>query len=213
MKQTNVKILTLVAAIALALACTAGATLAWLTDTTTPVTNTFTTAGIDVKLIETMKPDGTEVAAGVTDWSAQMIPGYTYSKNPKVTVKANSVDCYLFVKFEETSNHSTYLTYTSTLTTANGWTQGTGGGEGGNGVPTNVWFREVTSSTSDQSWELLKDNQVKISESLTKDSMPTAEKAPKLTYTAYASQLYKSSGTKFSAVEAWNNINPTTSTT
>lgn len=212
MKQTNVKILTLVAAIALALACTAGATLAWLTDTTPEVKNVFTTADIGVTLTETFNTD-TDNDNKNDAWKAQLIPGYTYSKNPKVTVKANSVDCYLFVKFEETSNPSTYLTYTSTLTTANGWTQGTGGGEGGNGVPTNVWFREVTSSTSDQSWELLKDNQVKISESLTKDSMPTAENAPKLTYTAYASQLYKSSETKFSAVEAWNNINPTTSTT
>lgn len=212
MKQTNVKILTLVAAIALALACTAGATLAWLTDTTPEVKNVFTTADIGVTLTETFNTD-TDNDNKNDAWKAQLIPGYTYSKNPKVTVKANSVDCYLFVKFEETSNPSTYLTYTSTLTTANGWTQGTGGGEGGNGVPTNVWFREVTSSTSDQFWELLKDNQVKISESLTKDSMPTAENAPKLTYTAYASQLYKSSETKFSAVEAWNNINPTTSTT
>lgn len=212
MKQTNVKILTLVAAIALALACTAGATLAWLTDTTPEVKNVFTTADIGVTLTETFNTD-TDNDNKNDAWKAQLIPGYTYSKNPKVTVKANSVDCYLFVKFEETSDPSTYLTYTSTLTTANGWTQGTGGGEGGNGVPTNVWFREVTSSTSDQSWELLKDNQVKISESLTKDSMPTAENAPKLTYTAYASQLYKSSETKFSAVEAWNNINPTTSTT
>lgn len=212
MKQTNVKILTLVAAIALALACTAGATLAWLTDTTPEVKNVFTTADIGVTLTETFNTD-TDNDNKNDAWKAQLIPGYTYSKNPKVTVKANSVDCYLFVKFEETSNPSTYLTYTSTLTTANGWTQGTGGGEGGNGVPTNVWFREVTSSTSDQSWELLKDNQVKISESLTKDSMPTAKNAPKLTYTAYASQLYKSSETKFSAVEAWNNINPTTSTT
>lgn len=212
MKQTNVKILTLVAAIALALACTAGATLAWLTDTTPEVKNVFTTADIGVTLTETFNTD-TDNDNKNDAWKAQLIPGYTYSKNPTVTVKADSVDCYLFVKFEETSNPSTYLTYTSTLTTANGWTQGTGGGEGGNGVPTNVWFREVTSSTSDQSWELLKDNQVKISESLTKDSMPTAENAPKLTYTAYASQLYKSSETKFSAVEAWNNINPTTSTT
>lgn len=209
MKQTNVKILTLVAAIALALACTAGATLAWLTDTTPEVKNVFTTAGIGVTLTETFNTD-TDNDNKNDAWKAQLIPGYTYSKNPEVTVKANSVDCYLFVKFEVTGT-ATALEYTSNLT-ANEWTQGTGDGESGNGVPTNVWFREVTSSTSDQSWELLKDNKVKISERLTKNDMPTAENAPKLTYTAYASQLYKSSRYKFSAEEAWKNAQPTSTT-
>ena len=35
-----------------------------------------------------------------------------------------------------------------------------------------------------------------------------AEK-PTLTITAYASQLYKSAGEKFTAAGAWKNVNPT----
>lgn len=198
------KTMTLILALILVVGCVVGGTVAWLTATSDTVTNTFTTSDINVELKETMKPDGTEVADGVTDWSAQMIPGYIYSKNPTVTVKANSVDCYLFVKFEVTGT-ATALEYTSNLTD-NGWTQGTGTGEGGNGVPTNVWYREVISSTSDQSWELLKDNQVKISESLTKSDMPTAENTPKLIYTAYASQLHKNATENFTAAEAWMNV-------
>lgn len=205
------KTLVAISAVVLVFFCTVGATLAWLVDSTDEVKNTFTTAGIEIELIETQNPDGTEVANGVTDWTAQMIPGYTYSKNPKVTVKANSVDCYLFVKFEVTGT-ATALEYTSNLT-GNGWIQGTGDGEDGNGVPTNVWFREVTSSTSDQSWELLKDNQVKISESLTKTDMPTGENAPSLKYTAYASQLHKNATEKFTAAQAWTNVTPSSTTT
>lgn len=195
----------LLLALVLVVGCAVGGTLAWLTATTNPVTNTFTASDITIELKETMNPDGTEESNGVTNWTAQMIPGYTYSKNPKVTVKANSVDCYLFVKFEVTGTANA-LDYTSTLTADNGWTQGTGAGEDGNGVPTNVWFREVTSSAEDQSWELLKDNQVKISEDLTKTGMPEANNAPKLEYTAYAFQLHKNATEDFTAAQAWANI-------
>lgn len=199
------KIALVLLALVLVVGATIGGTLAWLTDNTDTVTNVFTTADIGVELIETKNPDGTEVAAGVTDWSAQMIPGYIYSKNPKVTVTANSVDCYLFVKFEVTGA-ATALEYTSNLTAANDWTQGTGNGQDGNGVPTNVWFREVSSSDKNQDWYLLENNQVKISEDLTKENMPSAEDAPKLEYTAYATQLYKNVNDRFTAAEAWTKI-------
>ena len=97
--------------------------------------NTFTTADIKIKLIETKKPDGTEVAAGVTNWSAQMIPGKTYSKNPVVSVEPETdVDVYLFVKFTETVDE-TYVKYTSLLNSKNGWTA-LGGQQG-------VYYRTV----------------------------------------------------------------------
>lgn len=219
------KTLALLLACCLIVGVTAGGTLAWLTDKADPVTNAFTTTDIDVTLIETKKPDGTEVTAGVTDWSAQMIPGWTYSKNPTVTVKADSVDCYLFVEFEVT-NPSDYLFYTSTLTAANDWTVGKGDksdeNPSGDGIPTNVWYREVISSDNDQSWELLEGKHVDdcekdatcscpyahgyvyVKDTLTKENMP--ESNTTLTYTAYASQLYQSSGVKFSAEEAWKNV-------
>lgn len=203
MKTMNNKILVLVASIALALACTVGATLAWLTDSTTTVTNTFTPANIGVTLTETYNTDTDK--NGTNDaWTAQLIPGYSYTKDPKVTVSADSVDCYLFVKFEETNTPSTYLTYTSTLTAANGWTQGDG-----TNIPTNVWYRKVLASDTTRSWELLSGNTISVSSTLTKDDMDTAKNAT-LIYTAYASQLYKSAGVEFTAAEAWSNAQPTT---
>lgn len=179
-------------------------TLAWLTASTSEVKNTFTTAGIEIKLEETFNTDTN--SDGENDkWQAQLIPGYSYTKDPKVTVNNDSVDCYLFVKFVETNNPSTYLTYTSTLTAANGWTQGEGTGEGKNGIPTNVWYRKVMTSDTTKSWELLSGNTIAVKDTVTTANMATAATAT-LTYTAYASQLYKSAGVEFSAAEAWTNV-------
>lgn len=195
------KKIALVLAVVLLMVATVGGTLAWLTDSTDEVKNTFTTADIDVTLTETFNTDSNN--DGTNDkWQAQMIPGYTYAKDPKVEVSADSVDCYLFVKFEETGNPSTYLTYTSTLTAANGWTQGNG-----TDIPANVWYRKVMASDTTRSWELLSGNSISVKDSVNKDNMSVAASAT-LTYTAYASQLYKSAGVEFSAKEAWSNAQP-----
>lgn len=195
------KYIALVLAFVLVAALSVGGTLAWLTAKTDAVTNTFTTSDIDITLTETFNTDSNNDSTNDT-WQAQMIPGYSYTKDPKVTVTENSEDCYLFVEFEETNNPSTYLTYTSTLTAANGWTQGNG-----TDIPANVWYRKVMKTDTTRSWELLSGNTVSVKDTVTKDNMTTAASA-KLTYTAYASQLYKSSGVEFSAKEAWDNVKP-----
>lgn len=221
-RRSGSKVLVLALAMVLLVTATVGGTLAWLTDKTDEVKNVFTTADIGVTLVETFNTDTNNDQKPDT-WRAQLVPGYSYVKDPVVTVKADSVDCWLFVKFEETNTPSTYLTYTSTLTTTNDWTQGDG-----TNIPSNVWYREVTSSDKDQSWYLLDgvhedgcnkgddctckfaDGKVTVKDSLTKSSMPADNATPQLTYTAYAFQLYKDAGEKFTAVEAWGKINPPT---
>lgn len=172
-----------VTALALVLCFAIGGTLAWLMDKTASVQNTFTAGDVDITLTETKNPDGSENTDG-TAWSAQMIPGTTYTKNPCVTVtEETDVDCYLFVKFEEEGNASTYLTYVSTLTEANGWTQGDG-----TAIPTNVWYREVAVTDDVKSWNLLQNDEITVNaDKVTKETMDTAAGA-KLTYTAYAVQ-------------------------
>ncbi len=200
-RTSGMKAVTMLLALVLVVGCVVGGTLAWLVDSTDEVKNVFTTADIDVTLTETFNTD-TDGDNKNDAWKAQMIPGYSYAKDPEVKVSTDSVDCYLFVKFEETNNPSTYLTYTSTLTTANGWTQGDG-----TNIPANVWYRKVMASDTTRSWELLSGNTISVKDTVTKDNMTTAASAT-LTYTAYASQLYKSAGVEFSAKEAWNNVNP-----
>ena len=198
-RTSSMKAVTMLLALVLVAGCAIGGTLAWLVDSTDKVENVFTTANIDVTLTETFNTDTNK--DGTNDkWQAQMIPGYSYTKDPKVEVSADSVDCYLFVKFEEANNPSTYLTYTSTLTADNKWTQGNG-----TDIPANVWYRKVMASDTTRSWELLSGNTISVKDTVTKGNMSAAASAT-LTYTAYASQLYKSAGVEFSAKEAWDNV-------
>lgn len=197
------KTVALLLALVLVFGVAAGGTLAWLTDKTGEVKNTFTYGDINIELTETWNTDSD--GDNKNDcWTAYMAPGYSYDKDPKVTVKADSVDCYLFVKFEK-SNDS-LLTYVSNLTGANGWTQGTG--EGGDGVPNNVWYRIVSKSADDQEWELIDGNTVSVDSSVTKEQVKALNnKTATLTYTAYACQL-KSNNTDFTPADAWAKVNP-----
>ncbi len=185
-------------AVVLVLCCAVGGTLAWLTDKTGEVKNTFSPSDINITLTETPNTD-TDGNGENDAWKADMIPGFSYTKDPVVTVKGDSVDCYLFVKFEEKGNPATYLTYTSTLTAANGWTQGDS-----TDIPSSVWYRKVTANAADQSWNLLNGDTIAVKDTVAKDNMADAAKA-ELVYTAYATQLYKSNGVEFSAAEAWAN--------
>ena len=78
-------------ALVLVIGCVAGGTVAWLVATTDSVTNTFTYGDINIGLTET-KP---------VNQQAKIIPGVDIEKDPKVTVKANSENCWLFVKIDE----------------------------------------------------------------------------------------------------------------
>ena len=208
-KRSGVKLVALVLVMALLIGGAIGGTLAWLTDTTKSVTNTFTASDIDITLQEhtydatTDKLTTTPTPIGVDNY--KMIPGWTIPKDPWVTVEANSEDCYLFVKVVKSSNFDTYMTYQI----ADGWTQGQGTGEGKNGIPTDVIYRVVSKSTDDQTFGILKDNKVNVKESVTKADMDaiTNETKPKLTFTAYASQLMKNNSQEFTAAEAWANVN------
>ena len=192
------KVLSIVAVV-LVLCCAIGGTLAWLTAKSDVVTNTFAPSDINITLTETPNTD-TDNDGKADAWKADMIPGFSYTKDPVVTVEDDSVDCYLFVKFEEKGNPATYLTYTSTLTAANGWTQGDG-----TSIPSNVWYRVVKAGDTTKSWNLLDGDTIAVKDTVAKDNMADAAKA-ELVYTAYATQLYKSNGVEFSAAEAWDNV-------
>ena len=128
-----------------------GGTLAWLKDSTNEVKNTFTTSDVDIDLTETK---GTEVDDGR---EFKMVPGATIEKDPKVTVNANSEDCYLFVKIDKSSNYDDFL---EEYAIADGWTA----------VPREdgVYYRIVVSSTNNQDFQILEDNRISPSQLLLK---------------------------------------------
>ena len=160
-----------------------GGTIAWLTATTTPVTNTFTVGNIDIALAETTS-------------NYKMVPGNTIAKDPTVTVKANSEACWLFVKIEESDNLKSYIDYS----VAEGWTALTG--------VTGVYYREVAATTTDTAFSVLTSDQVTVKNTVTKADMDaiannTASK-PTLTFTAYACQKDNVAD----AATAWSKLNP-----
>ena len=188
------KSLALVLALAMIVVCVVGGTLAWLTDKTAPVTNTFTYGDINIKLAET------------TGTSYKMIPGYTIDKDPKVTVKAGSEKCYLFVKVEKSTNFDNYMNYAID----NAWTELESGvyyikidTEAEKNVAYNVLGAgSETYSNVEYTWS---DNQVLVKPTVTKTMLNalTADTQPTLTFTAYAVQLNKNNTTEFTAAEAW----------
>ncbi len=200
-------------ALVLLIGCAVGGTLAWLTDKTQEVTNTFTTSDISIELTESK------------DLNLKMIPGWTIAKDPKVTVEAGSEACWLFVKIEKSDSYSTYL---ENYSVRSGWKQGSGKGtdEGGDGVPTNVYYRSITSqTTTDTSFYVLAgegtganaNGYVTVKDSVTKEQMNDLNKTgatqPTLTFTAYACQYYSTNNTPFTAVAAWEKANSTASST
>lgn len=130
-------------AVALTLCVTIGGTLAWLTDTTDEVENTFTVGDVDIKLDEAkVGEDGKELtgkeAERVTSNTYKLYPGKEYDKDPKVTVVAedetvegskDSEDCYVFVTVANGLKNEDDETIETTKTTktiaeqmeANGW--------------------------------------------------------------------------------------------
>ena len=168
------------AAVILVLCCAVGGTLAWLTDKTDSVTNTFTVGDINITLAET-----------TSDY--KMVPGNTIAKDPKVTVKAGSEACWLFVKVVKSSNFGAFMTYEM----ADGWTALTGSD--------GVFYREVAAAATEAEFAVLKNDQVKVLDSVTKE-MLTGQgfTAPTLTFTAYAVQKDNIA----TAAEAWAKVTP-----
>lgn len=164
-RSVSKKMFIVMLALVLALGCAVGGTIAWLTAQTPDVKNTFTYGNINIELTETT---GTEY---------KIIPGTDIDKDPKVTVKANSETCYLFVKVVETG---TFVDKKVTYDIADGWQP----------VPneTNVYWREVTNSVDDQEFYVLKDNKVFVKDTLTKGDIKDITTDPTLTFTAYAVQ-------------------------
>lgn len=189
-----------VTALLLVLCFAIGGTLAWLKAQTTPVVNTFTYGDINIGLSET------------TGDEYKMIPGNYITKDPKVTVDANSEACWLFVKVDESNNFDDFMTYDI----ADDWTQLKEDAEG-NVITDLVYYREVNADTAKAgtSYQVLEGNTVTVLDSVEKSDMEaikngTAAK-PTLIFTAYAVQLDGFNATTNTAAKnaalAWAEIN------
>ena len=187
-KGVSTKVFLSLLALVLVVGCAVGGTIAWLTATTEPVVNTFTYGKIKIELTET------------TGAEYKIIPGVNISKDPKVTVKADSEACWLFVKVAE---KGTFVTDKVTYSIANGWKVLDATNHPG------VYYREVDAVTADTNFNVLAGDAtypngvVTVSENLTKAEVNSvAATQPTLTFTAYAVQK---DGIN-TAADAWDKV-------
>ncbi len=209
-KSFSGKAVSLMMACVLLVGGVVGGTVAWLTDETTEVKNTFSTSNIGVELNET-----------TTDY--KMVPGWDIDKNPAAWVTEGSEAAYLFVKIEESENFDEFMTYAI----ADGWTLYNTSSVGSN-IDTNeqdIYFiyREVdtTQMGEENAFGILRGDKVTVKDDVSKDMMDAFDEdengvlseeekkeLPTLTFTAYAHQLYKNEGfEKIDVVTAQANLN------
>lgn len=175
------KALFIILSVALIVCATVAGTLAWLTDKTEPVVNTFTVGDINITLTESDNLD------------LKMVPGQTITKDPKVTVEAGSEACWLFVKVEKSVNFGDFMTFEM----ADGWIALSG--------HAGVYYRNVDATNADTGFDVLKDNKVMVLETVTKTELEGAKtNAPTLTFTAYAVQKDGIAD----AATAWGKVTP-----
>lgn len=183
-RTVSIKIAALIAAIVLVIGCTAGGTVAWLVSKPDPIVNVFTVGNINATLTETKT-------------AFKIVPGVVIAKDPVATVTANSEDCYLFVKLTE-ENWPTFTEATETGSTtrkvkyeiADGWTK----------LEDGVYYREVLKKdTENRAFHVLKNDQVTVSNTLTKENVDAITGTPELTVAVYAVQK-EGMG---SAADAW----------
>ena len=199
--------------------------MAWLQDSTTPVTNTFTPSTVKVHLAEIGANRESETEP--LRQSFDMVPGHTISKDPKAWVEGSSEDCYLFVKVTKSENLDTYIDYAINSQ----WSKLDDDGD--ENALTDVYYIEIDADDEkgdSNKFEILaggtntdmKDlpltwgaNQVLVRPTVTEQMMEALNNnnQPTLTFEAFAVQMQKTNvgdNQNFTPAEAWALANPTT---
>lgn len=191
-KRFGVKALILAGVLATGLNAAVGGTIAWLISKSDPAVNTFTYGDINITLEESDTDNDGDPNTNTYD----MVPGNAITKDPLITVEADSEDCWVFVKLDKSANFDTFMEYGL----AEGWTE-LAGNDG-------VYYREVTKSESEQQFYVLEGNEVTVSGDITKEQLNALDKDgaanyPTLTVSAYAVQRDAAIDAIDTVEEAW----------
>lgn len=196
MKTKSKALLMTLCAVLLVAASVLG-TMAYLTSTTGPVTNTFSIGKIDITLDEA-KVDEYGVAVSPAERgngnAYKLVPGHTYTKDPTVHVTdQNSENSWIFVKVVNGIAAYEADTKIAAQIVAKGWTKL----EGVNGVD-NVYYREYNKNSANKDFVVF-DTFTIAQNAETIDGWDTATSA-NITITAYAIQKDANLDT---AAKAW----------
>ena len=208
-RSVSSKMFVMMLALVLVFGCAVGGTIAWLTAETAPVVNTFTYGDINIELFEhnyiaSSNTLGSTEVDKVDDYT--IIPGVNLPKDPTVRVKAKSEACWLFVRVEQTGTFVKDKVTYSVKTGTDGWTQLTD--KDGKTVE-GVYYREVGAVAQNTEFKILTNDQVTVSDTLTKNDIKDITGNQVLKFTAYAVQK---DGIK-DAATAWNEVKPASTPT
>lgn len=195
MKTKSKALLMTLCAVLLVAASVLG-TMAYLTSTTGPVTNTFSIGKIAITLDEAkVDLDGVAVTPATrgNGNAYKLVPGHTYTKDPTVHVTdENSENSWIFVKVE---NGIAAIEAEKTIAkqiTDNGWMDL----NGVDGVE-NVYYRAYDKTSSDKDFVVF--NSFTVKNDVSEDTLKGYQTAS-ITITAYAIQKDTNLDT---AAEAW----------
>ena len=139
---------------------------AFLSSRTGSVNNTLSVGDVKISIAET------------NERTLPLVPGTTVDKDPKITVKSGSADCYVYVKIRESANLKTYITYE----VADGWAPL------GEDYP-GIYYRESSSMNVDAVYSVLKGDKVSVKNvDNTTLSLITGNNLPRLSFAGFAVQ-------------------------
>lgn len=186
-KNSVLKIVLLSVAACLVACSIIGGSIAWLMTKTDPVVNTFTFGDINITLTET------------TGKEYKMMPGQSLAKDPVLTVKAGSEDCWVFIKIDESqfAKLEDFIEYE----VADGWTAL----EVDGAIVPGVYYRTYDANDQDVGFGIIKDDVVKVKDTVTKEQLATLDQTnyPTLTFTGYAVQRDANIAAIDTVAEAW----------
>lgn len=169
----------LIISAALLLTAIIGITVAFLVSRSDTVINTFTYGEVDITLTET------------TGKEYKLAPGTAILKDPIITVKEDSENCWVFVKIQKSSNFDRFCDFEL----AEGWTRLNG--------HTDIYYRTSTRTSVDLQYHILKNDRVYVKDTVTEEELDALQNNPTLDFTAYAIQ---SQGFE-TAEDAWEPLN------
>ena len=133
-----------------------------------------------------------ELALNDTNNEFVIVPGKVIEKDTKLTVKAGSEACYVFVKLEKSNNFDSFIEYE----VGNDWTE--------LNENSDIYYCELEKTIVDTDYNIFHNNEIIVKENVEKEKYETdAQNNLTLSFTAYAVQ--KTSEIT-SATEAWEFI-------
>lgn len=136
-----------------------------------------------------------EIELTLTDSETEyiIVPGQEITKDTKVTVKANSEKCYVFIKVEQPENIANYIEYEI----GSEWVELE--------ENTNIYYCELERVEEDRDLEIFNNNEILVKDNLTEQELKEIQESNiTIDITAYAVQ--KTSEIK-TAEQAWEFIN------